>query len=140
MRVQLESNLRELARARRLARDAAEVLTDSAIGEEKIEQLELAVTEAVANVIRHSYDNEHGHKFEFIIEKVPEGIEVIIRHTGKSFDPAAIQEPVFDGSGESGFGLYIISKCVDFFDYSTDMQNRTTIRLLKKIREKEGTK
>jgi len=42
-----------------------------------------------------------------------------------------VPPPVFDGSTDGGFGLFIISKCVDFVSYSTDMQDRSTILLIK---------
>jgi anti-sigma regulatory factor (Ser/Thr protein kinase) len=134
MKVHLDSVFTELSRARRLVREATAVLTNKTMAEESVEQLELAVTEAVANVIRHSYDGESGHRIEFVVEGTIDGIEVKIHHWGKSFRPAKIPEPVFDGTSESGFGLFIISRCVDFFDYSTDKQNRNTIRLIKKIK------
>ena len=140
MKIQLESDLRELARARHAVREAARLRAAETIAPEIVDQLELAVTEAVANVIRHSYNNEKGHPIEFNIRLTAGALEVTIHHWGKSFAPAAIPEPVFDGSSECGFGLFIISKCVDFFDYSTDMQNRNTIRLIKKIKNRREKK
>lgn len=137
MKVQLESNLSELARARRLVREAAGALRGRELSPESIDQLELAITEAVANVIRHSYRGEPGHRFDYLIEASADALEVIIRHDGASFDPASVPEPAFDGTSECGFGLFIISKCVDIFDYSTDKQNGSTIRLIKKINKKK---
>lgn len=133
MKVQLESNLQELARAREIVREAAIKMTDRKMPPDKIEELQLAVTEAVTNVIKHAYDGESGHRIEFQMETVADGIQVVIHHWGKGFDPVSAAAPVFDGSQEGGFGLFIISKCVDFFAYSTDKRNRNTIRLIKNL-------
>ena len=131
MKIFLDSDLQELARARRFVHDSTRSLTNKKMPEESIEQLQLAVTEAVANIIKHAYGGEKGNQIEVIAESFAGGIQVILHHWGESFDPSSVPPPVFDGSSESGFGLFIISKCVDFFGYSTDKQNRNTIRLIK---------
>lgn len=137
MKILLNSELTELARAREFVRETADRVTNKKMSEENIGQLQLAVTEAVTNIIKHSYDGKAGHRIEIIAESFADGIQIILNHWGSSFDPRFVPPPVFDGSRESGFGLFIISKCVDFFGFSTDKQNRNTIRLIK-ISKKEG--
>jgi anti-sigma regulatory factor (Ser/Thr protein kinase) len=58
---------------------------------------------------------------------------VVIRlhHLGDSFDPAAVPPPALDGSRESGFGLYIIRKCVDDVQYVRDQRGRHCIALTR---------
>ena len=134
MKIILESNLEELKRVRRNVREAALSLPNISLDEESIGELELAVTEAIANIIEHAYHGEKGKKIEFIIEGFADGIQVVFHHWGKSFDPAAVPPPVFDITAEGGFGLYIISNCVDFVGYATDESSRNTIRLIKNSR------
>jgi len=132
MKILLDSDLQELARARRFVFDSARRLTNKKMPEESIFKLQLALTEVITNIVKHSYHNEKGNRIEVVAESFANGIQLIIHHWGESFEPASIPPPVFDGSSESGFGLYIISKCVDFVGYSTDKKNRNTLRLIKK--------
>ncbi|MBS1792413.1 MAG: SpoIIE family protein phosphatase [Acidobacteria bacterium] len=131
MRIHLTSDLKELDRARRFVREASVILPGSPMAEESVDQLQLAVTEAVANVIEHGYRGEGGHRIEMSAESYAGGIRFEIHHWGEGVDPASVPAPVFDDTAEGGFGLFIISNCVDFVSYSTDDQNRSTILLIK---------
>jgi anti-sigma regulatory factor (Ser/Thr protein kinase) len=139
MKIVLKSELTELARARDFVREKTQKLTCNSFSEEAVGELQLAVTEAVTNIIKHSYSGEAGQRIEIIAEDFPGGIQIILHHDGAGFDPQLVPPPSFDGSREGGFGLFIISKCVDFFNYSTDKHKRNTIRLVK-ISKKEGKK
>lgn len=88
MKIILNSDLKELQRVRRTVREAAQNLPAVPMDEESIEQLELALTEAVTNIIKHAYHGENGHRIEFILEGFADGIQVIFHHWGESFDPA----------------------------------------------------
>jgi sigma-B regulation protein RsbU (phosphoserine phosphatase) len=131
MRILLDSNLQELERVRRFVREAASILPNISMAEENVEQLHLAMTEAVTNIIEHGYHGEGGHKIEVIAESFADGIQIAIHHWGEGVDPKKVPPPVFDGSADGGFGLFIISNCVDFVSYSTNEQNRSTILLIK---------
>lgn len=63
------------------------------------------------------------------------GLQISLQHSGKKFDPTNIEAPVFDGSRESGFGLFIISNCVDSVIYSFDSNNRNTISMIKNFKK-----
>lgn len=131
LKINLSSDLTELARARRFVLETAQRMTNERMSPEKIAELQLAVTEALTNVIKHSYNGEKGHPIELAAESFADGIQIIIYHCGTSFDPQSAPPPVFDGTRDGGFGLFIISKCVDFFGYSTDKNQRNSIRLIK---------
>src|SRR5438045_7954338 len=96
-------------------------------------RLELALVEAVTNVVRHGYEGRQGQPIELIVEADAEQAGVTIYHQGCPFDPEAadIAPPVFDGSREGGFGLYMIRQCVDEVQYLQDEDGRCVIRLLK---------
>ncbi len=53
-------------------------------------------------------------------------------HGGRGFDPQAAPPPVFDGSRESGFGLYLIQQSVDDVQYFREEHGRHGVRLIKK--------
>src|SRR5262249_60667467 len=52
-------------------------------------------------------------------------------HDCTVFDPAMVQPPVFDGSRDGGFGVYIIAHCVDEVRYVRDEQGENCICLMK---------
>ncbi|MEP6901116.1 MAG: SpoIIE family protein phosphatase, partial [Actinomycetota bacterium] len=131
MSLLINSDLSELARTRRFVREAASNLPKYPITGESVEQLELAVTEAVTNIIEHAYRNISGNKIEISAERFADGIQIALHHWGEEFDSLTIPPPSFDGSRDGGFGLFIISKCVDTVIYSRDKQNRNTILLIK---------
>ena len=57
-----------------------------------LSQIELAVEEAVTNVMQHGYDAEESQAFDIICEHLPGGIRVIIHEMGMPFDPSHIPE------------------------------------------------
>ncbi len=103
------------------------------VGEEVISELELAVNEAVANVMEHAYREQEDQPIQLFSSTEANQISFVIRHQGLPFDPATAPEPTFDGSKDGGFGLFIISELVDKVVYETDRQGRHTISLFKTI-------
>jgi anti-sigma regulatory factor (Ser/Thr protein kinase) len=101
-------------------------------GEEALARLELALGEAAANIVLHAYRGQGGRPIEVSVEACPEQVCVWLFHEGEGFDPQAAPPPVFDGSHESGFGLYLIRQCVDEVEYCRDERGRHGVRLLKK--------
>ncbi len=57
-----------------------------------------------------------------------------LHHLGPSFDPSEVPLPAFDGSRESGFGIYLIAKSVDEVRYYRDERGRNCIALTKRFR------
>ena len=107
-------------RPRRSARGSP-ILPD----EETIDQLELAITEAASNIMRHAYGGRTDRRIQIDAEVFSDRIVLRLHHLGQSFDPAAVRPPAFDGSQEGGFGMYIISQSVDEVRYHRDERGRT---------------
>lgn len=96
-------------------------------------QVELAVNEAVANIMRHSY---HGRKNETIVIDgaiYEDSIVFELFHWGEPMSQLQIIAPAFDGSQDHGFGLYLIRNCVDEIAYSTEDDGKSCVRLVKRI-------
>jgi anti-sigma regulatory factor (Ser/Thr protein kinase) len=55
-----------------------------------------------------------------------------LHHLGGPFDPAAVPQPVFNGSQENGFGVYMISRLTDEARYLRDERGRNCVLLVKK--------
>ena len=55
-----------------------------------LNQIDIAIEEAVSNVMKHAYDAEESKNFEIVCQKIPEGIKIILKETGMPFDPNRI--------------------------------------------------
>ncbi len=128
----LSSDLGELHRARAFLRAACHDLPPRPLDEDATAALELAVTEACSNVARHAYHGAAGRPVHLEVEAYPDQIRVLVCHLGDAFDPAGVPPPVFDGSQMSGFGVYLIGRCVDDVRYDRDDRGRNRITLVKR--------
>ena len=126
------SELRHLAAVRALVRDVCRRAWGEAIDAGWLAQLELAVDEAAANVVLHAYQGIAGLPVEVAVAADAERVSISLFHQGVPFDPNAVAPPAFDGSRETGFGLYLIRQAVDELVFFDDERGRHGIRLVKK--------
>ena len=129
--IEISSDLKELARARAFVREACTSLADPP-AEEIVDALQLATTEAASNVMRHAYGGRTDRRIQLAVEAFDDRIVVRLHHLGQSFDPASVRPPVFDGTQEGGFGMYIISESMDEVRYHRDERGRHCISMIKK--------
>jgi sigma-B regulation protein RsbU (phosphoserine phosphatase) len=122
------SDLTQLAALRQWASDLA-AQVPGGLEEGLRTGLELAVDEALANVIQHAYDGRADGRLEVQGEAFSDRVTVRIFDWGRAFDPAKVAGPAFDGSRESGFGLYIIAHSVDEVSYSHEPEGRNCVCL-----------
>ncbi|HZT33968.1 MAG TPA: SpoIIE family protein phosphatase [Bryobacteraceae bacterium] len=100
------------------------------LGEEHLGELELALQEALANVVQHAYKNPGG-RIELEADAFADRFQVRISDWGEPFDPTRVLQPSFDGSRESGFGVYIISHCMDHVAYWREPDGRNVMWMVK---------
>jgi anti-sigma regulatory factor (Ser/Thr protein kinase) len=125
------SDLRQLAEIRAFVRDVCRRAWDVSVADEALAQLDLAISEAAANIVRHAYRGETGQPIEVIVDAAPDRVCVGMYHQGVEFDPAKVPPPVFDGSREGGFGLYLMAQSVDEVVHCDDGEGRRGVRLVK---------
>lgn len=128
------SELRHLAEVRAMVRDVCRRAWNESIEEDWLAQLELAVDEAAANVVLHAYKGRAGLPIEVAVAADADNdrVSISLFHQGEPFDPNAVAPPAFDGSRETGFGLYLIRQAVDELVFFDDERGRHGIRLVKK--------
>ena len=96
--------------------------------------VEICLTEALNNVIKHAYKGENSNQIDIIIRINNNQLEIEIVDEGSprknliiselNFDPAKI-----DNLPESGMGLYIIKQLMDELNYySLNGKNYFTLR------------
>jgi anti-sigma regulatory factor (Ser/Thr protein kinase) len=128
-----DADLRQLASMRAFLREVCQEGRPAAPADENLlTRLALALTEAASNIILHAYEGQEPQPISLTVEAGDDRVCVTLRHTGKSFDPQTAEAPAFDGSRESGFGLYLIAKCVDEVRYWQDDQGRCFVHLVQK--------
>ncbi|WP_300673924.1 ATP-binding protein [Desulfoluna sp.] len=121
--LQVKSDLQVLPEIRRFLR---EMFTD--IPEDPVDRMELAANEVAANIIKHAYQGRPDQPISIRATVQPDRICVRFVDRGRTFDPENVPAPHFDGSQEGGFGLFIVSRVVDRFDYLPDeKENQTTL-------------
>jgi sigma-B regulation protein RsbU (phosphoserine phosphatase) len=133
--VELRSDLRDLARARRLVREVCAGLPGPPLDEDAVGELELAVTEACSNIVKHAYHGRDDQWIRLEAEVYPDAVSLRLHHLGDAFDPSKVPPPPLDGSRDSGFGVYLITKSVDDVRYFRDERGRNCIALVKRREE-----
>jgi serine/threonine-protein kinase RsbW len=105
---------------------------------ERVEDLKLAVSEAVNNAIDHGNQREAAKLVEVTFVLDADKLEVRIRDEGAGvgpldFSPRIVEERNLDSGMHRGFGMYLISALVDEYDVSSSQQGTVmTLRLYRK--------
>ena len=101
------------------------------LSEDALHALVLATSEAVSNIVLHSYDGARDRSIQVEAESYLDRICITLCDWGRPFERDGVPSPAFDGSRESGFGLYIIEQCVDEANYYQDELGRNCLALVK---------
>jgi anti-sigma regulatory factor (Ser/Thr protein kinase) len=122
----------QLALMRDFAREACRLEWNAPGDETGIGQLLLALHEAAANVIEHAYQGQAGQPIGLRLETNANQICLTLLHQSSVFDPATAPPPQFDGSRESGFGVFMIERLVDEVTYFREAEGCSAVRLTKR--------
>jgi len=106
----MPSRLTEIPAVRRWAADRARA---EGYGEQDVLSLEVALAEALSNVVRHAYHGEDGHEVLIELQTGEDAIRVTIVDHGEPFDRAAWTPPDPDDPGDGGYGLRLIDDVMD---------------------------
>ncbi len=101
-----------------------EYLTDNRLEEHLCNAVEICLTEALNNVIKHSYDGDNSKLIEIIIKKNSKLLEIEIVDTGSPRKSLVIKDLDFDPTDienlpEGGMGLFIIKQLMDELSYNS---------------------
>lgn len=98
-----------------------------------IEDIKVAVSEACTNAVQHAYRGEDG-EVNVAITLHPEKLEIIVRDSGKGFDPNNAVSAKQDGANNAlfglGLGLTFIKTLMDFSEIESNA-NGTVVRMIK---------
>lgn len=105
---------------------------------ERVEDLKLAVSEAVTNAIEHGNKNEANKSVEITFVLDQEKLEIRITDQGSGIQPTdfsrrVVEEHNLENGMLRGFGIYLISALVDDCEISSSHNGTVlTLRLYRK--------
>jgi sigma-B regulation protein RsbU (phosphoserine phosphatase) len=135
LELDITSHLRNLGRARAFVRECCR-LAPWELGAEDIAAFELAVNEAGSNIMKHAHHGRADQRIHLDGDMYPDRVSIQLHYVGDSFTPSNVPRPALDGSRESGFGVYLMSRSVDEIRYFRDDRGRNCIALVK-LRQRE---
>ena len=132
-KLDISSDLNEQTKVRDFVRDFCANYMHLNPDKRLVWQLELAVNEALTNIIEHSYSGRDDQKIQIEADAFEDRIVFRLHHWGEFFEPPpVIQRPPLDGSHDRGFGLFLMYKCVDEINYFQDKDGTNVICLVKR--------
>lgn len=137
MKTTLPTDLSYIETAQIFVREAAKRIGFS---NNELKELDIAIEEAVSNVVKNSPPEEESSSFEIICEPLPHGLEIVIKEKGMPFDPNQIPkyEPGknIDEASTSGLGVYFIKRMVDELTFKNLGLGGKETRMVKYIEGK----
>lgn len=82
--------------------------------------IELALGEALANVIRHGYDGRSDLNIELVLSIDEEKLEIEIHDSARPFERDSVSVPPLDVPRTGGYGLHLIDELMDEVEYAGD--------------------
>jgi serine/threonine-protein kinase RsbW len=105
--LELPSDPRTVSLSRRVLRS---LLEDLAVDESRRDDIELAVSEAAGNVVRHAYDHP-AHPYRVRLDIFADQVRLVVVDQGVGFNRADVPEPDLEELG--GRGLWLIERIAD---------------------------
>lgn len=128
-----------------LPRDAATVpvvrhiavaaLEELGVEQDEVDDVALAVTEAAANVVKHSGAHD-AYEVQVIVESRQCRIRVV--DTGHGFDSSSLPRGMAAPSAEQGRGLALINAVVDSVNFESRPETGTIVQLVKELNLRPG--
>lgn len=114
-----------------------QVAEEMGMGMRDVNQIELAVDEAVTNIIEHAYGNGEANKgIDIVVAADGTQLKVTIVDEGPQFDPLKMTDPDPTTSLEDrkigGWGVFFIKKVMDSVDYQY-AANRNHLIMIKNL-------
>jgi anti-sigma regulatory factor (Ser/Thr protein kinase) len=119
------STYSELEKMRQWVSSTLEADAASELGDE----IRLALTEVVVNIIRHGYREEPGHPIRIRAGHDAEGLVFWVEDWSGEWALAAVAEPSFEGDRDRGFGVFIARSIFEDVVLDRSEDGRNVLRL-----------
>lgn len=127
------SRLAEIPEVRRWALDHARA---AGFAGDDLFAVEVALAEALSNVVRHAYDNRPGHEITVRMDVAEDRVRIVIEDRGRPFDREAWSPPA-ETAREGGYGVKLIEDVMDEVDRRHE-GGGTALTLVRYRREEQG--
>ncbi|MFA5536882.1 MAG: anti-sigma F factor [Bacillota bacterium] len=108
---------------------------------EELEDIKVAVSEAISNSIIHGYENKDDQWVEIIARRFSQAFEITISDQGKGIeDIKKAMEPAFSSDpSRMGLGFVFMQSFMDEVDVVSEPGMGTAVKLVKKLAVVQGT-
>ncbi len=130
-KLEVTSDLGELARVREFVRHVCQELDGQALDATATSEVQLAATEAASNIMRHAHQGESDRTIGLRGQVRADQVSIEFSHEGDRYSPPDAAEPDVDMSTRGGLGLYIMQEILDEIVHSDECQPRRTTTLIK---------
>jgi anti-sigma regulatory factor (Ser/Thr protein kinase) len=119
--------------------EVTKVVEQSAFAPRDRKLLILAVDEAVTNIMEHAYDTDLEGELdvELILEADATRFEVVIRDSGKEFDPSTVDIPDISAhvskGQKHGLGIFLIRQIMDEINYTYVHGEKNQLQMIKYV-------
>ncbi|MCW5881254.1 MAG: anti-sigma factor antagonist [Anaerolineae bacterium] len=121
----------------RIAEFIGNVTANFGMTEHESYYIQMAVDEAVTNIIEHAYQAQEG-PIEVIAERRGEDLIITLRDQGRPFDPTLVTEPDIAAPLEKreigGLGLYFMRRLMDQVDFRFDDEGWNELIMVRRRR------
>ena len=135
MSITIHSRVEEIDEARRWVTDR---VREAGLGDDPVGAIELALTEALANVIEHSYEGAGDREILVDVEIADDALAVLVRDWGRAFDPGSYAARDLDDPGEGGYGVFLMEQLMDNVTREPQADGGTLLTLTKSRKEGPG--
>ncbi len=131
--IRIDANLDHLDLAREFV---AEIAKRVPMNSQQVYDLELAVDEALTNVIEHGLADKDEKQVELSVTHENDLFTIVISHGGRDFNPGEHADPVMKEylaeRRVGGLGLFLMKKLMDQVEYTTGADGSQQIKLVKR--------
>jgi serine/threonine-protein kinase RsbW len=134
-RLTIAGDTSQLANMRQWLVSTIRCRCEFAASERLISDVELALQEAVVNVMAHAWEAGVQRPINLALSCDRATLRLDISYQGIAFEESAVPPPILDGSSDHGFGLFIMKQLMDEVRHGQHQDGQCFIRLEKKLNE-----
>ena len=108
-----------------------QILSESGWEKKPVEEILLAVDEALTNIIRHAYQGGAGKMMVSVLTD-DDKVEIVLEDQGQKFDPTRVPSPELPRHRPGGLGIHFIRTIMDQMIYDDHGSAGNRLRLIKR--------
>ncbi len=103
----------------------------------QVEEIKVAVSEAVSNAIIHGYNNQPQGNVKILVERTDAGLKINITDWGRGIaDIALAMQPAYSTDPERmGLGFAFMQSFMDKLEVASELNQGTQVKMFKKLKE-----